>query len=75
MRNKSNHRNDSHTQPPDADQPEQLDVIEPGPNPPSLADVNRQTLAKLTTNADGIISSLIHQARRGHFQAAQLALS
>jgi hypothetical protein len=51
------------------------DVIEPGPNPPTVLEVAQRLLGKLTTNAEGVIDSLIHQAKNGHYQSAQLLLS
>jgi hypothetical protein len=51
------------------------DVIEPGANPPTVLEVAQRVLGKLTTNVEGIFDSLIHQAKHGHYQSAQLLLS
>jgi hypothetical protein len=51
------------------------EVIQPGPNSPSVVDVSKSMLAKITTNSNGIIDSLIKQAATGHYQAAQYLLS
>lgn len=54
---------------------EEIIVIEPGPNPPTYAQVAKAMLAKITVNTPDIINALIKLAKGGHYQAAQYLLN
>lgn len=51
-----------------------LEVLEPGPNPPTPEAIKRLMLKKITTNAERMINSLILLASNGHFQSAHYLL-
>ena len=50
-------------------------VIEPGPNPPTVTEIAQRMVAKITTNADQMLDALILLAKGGHFQAAEYLLT
>ena len=51
-----------------------VEVLAPGPNPPTADDVKRLMLKKITTNAERMIDSLILLGANGHFQSAHYLL-
>jgi hypothetical protein len=51
-----------------------VEVLQPGPNPPTPEAIKRLMLKKITTNAERMIDSLILLAQNGHFQSAHYLL-
>jgi len=54
---------------------EAIQVLEPGPNPPTVVEIATRMVAKITTNADLMLDALIRLAIGGHYQAAEYLLS